>query len=159
MTLPKNASLMSRIRLSKGFTLIEMAIVLVIIGIIIGAIVKGGDLIGNANDKKLKGEIDTFRATYNTYFDKFGSAPTDGSLTYANVGAEVSSISKAYTGVSYLLVGSGSLQVTGLTSEQIVRYDNKYDDSGSTTGDVRFSSSLVSETGAYANNTMLVKLR
>ncbi len=36
----------------KGFTLIELAIVLVVIGIIIGAVLKGRDLIRNARMKK-----------------------------------------------------------------------------------------------------------
>jgi len=38
---------------NKGFTLIEMAIVLIIIGIIIGAVVKGKDIIKSAEQKKL----------------------------------------------------------------------------------------------------------
>ena len=38
---------------NKGFTLIEMAIVLIIIGIIIGAVVKGKDLVRSAEQKRL----------------------------------------------------------------------------------------------------------
>ena len=51
---------MSKIRKSfkkvanqQGFTLIEMAIVLIIIGIIIGAVIKGKDLIRSAEQKKI----------------------------------------------------------------------------------------------------------
>ncbi len=40
----------------KGFTLIEMAIVLIIIGIIIGAIVKGKDIIRSGEQKKIYSE-------------------------------------------------------------------------------------------------------
>ena len=46
----KNASVLKN---NKGFTLIEMAIVLIIIGIIIGAVVKGKDIIKSGEQKKL----------------------------------------------------------------------------------------------------------
>ena len=38
---------------NKGFTLIEMAVVLIIIGLIVGAVVKGKDLVTSAKQKKL----------------------------------------------------------------------------------------------------------
>ncbi|OQX60204.1 MAG: hypothetical protein B5M56_11265 [Desulfococcus sp. 4484_241] len=40
-------------RNNRGFTLIEMAIVLIIIGIILGAVVKGKDLIRSGEQKKV----------------------------------------------------------------------------------------------------------
>ncbi len=44
---------MNLIRNQKGFTLVELAIVLVIIGLILGAVLKGQDLINNARMKRL----------------------------------------------------------------------------------------------------------
>ncbi|NPA58431.1 MAG: prepilin-type N-terminal cleavage/methylation domain-containing protein, partial [Aquificae bacterium] len=41
----------------KGFTLIELAIVLVIIGIILGAILKGQELIKNAQAKRVQNDM------------------------------------------------------------------------------------------------------
>jgi len=61
-----------------GFTLIELAIVLVIIGIIIGAVLKGQDLIMNARIKKFineagrKSEVAVW-----TFYDRNGIFPGD----------------------------------------------------------------------------------
>lgn len=64
-------------RNSKGFTLIEIAVVLVIIGIILGAVIKGNDLIENA---KVKGVIQAptkWEVPIMTYYDKKGAFPGD----------------------------------------------------------------------------------
>ena len=68
----------SVLREEKGFTLIELAIVLVIIGIILGAVLKGQDLIAGARAKKFimdagkKWEIGAW-----THFDRMGRFPGD----------------------------------------------------------------------------------
>lgn len=62
---------------SKGFTLIEMAIVLVIIGIILAAVIKGQDLITNAKAKKIAGQIRGLEAAIWGFYDKFGRLPGD----------------------------------------------------------------------------------
>ncbi len=72
----------------RGFTLIELAIVLVIIGLIIGAILKGGELIQSAKYKRLKMDWDSVLTAVYTYQDKYGSVPGDDptattNLTYA----------------------------------------------------------------------------
>lgn len=57
----------------KGFTLIEMAIVLIIIGIIIGAVVKGKDVIKSAEQKRLYNSfIREWQTAYNNYYDRTG---------------------------------------------------------------------------------------
>jgi prepilin-type N-terminal cleavage/methylation domain-containing protein len=64
-----NASL----REEKGFTLIEMAIVLVIIGIIIGAVVKGKDVMKSAEQKRLYTTyVRDWQMAYNNYYDRTG---------------------------------------------------------------------------------------
>ncbi|MCP3951661.1 MAG: prepilin-type N-terminal cleavage/methylation domain-containing protein [Desulfobacterales bacterium] len=56
-----------------GFTLIEMAIVLIIIGIIIGAVVKGKDIIRSGEQKKLYSTfISAWETTYSSYYDRTG---------------------------------------------------------------------------------------
>jgi prepilin-type N-terminal cleavage/methylation domain-containing protein len=57
----------------KGFTLIEMAIVLIIIGIIIGAVAKGKDVMKNAEQKRLYSTfVREWQVAYNNYYDRTG---------------------------------------------------------------------------------------
>ena len=58
---------------NQGFTLIEMAIVLIIIGIIIGAVVKGKDLVRSAEQKRLYSKfINSWEVAYSAYYDRTG---------------------------------------------------------------------------------------
>ncbi len=59
-------------RKDAGFTLIEMAIVLVIIGLIIGAVLKGQDLIQNARAKKFVNFARAAEIAQWTYLDRKG---------------------------------------------------------------------------------------
>jgi len=61
----------------KGFTLIELAIVLVIIGIILGAILKGQELIHNAKAKRLQNDLRGLEAAVWTYYDRKSAFPGD----------------------------------------------------------------------------------
>ena len=65
------------VRNHKGFTLIELAIVLVIIGIILGAVLKGQDLIENARYKKLTTQVKQWETITWTYLDRKGYFPGD----------------------------------------------------------------------------------
>jgi prepilin-type N-terminal cleavage/methylation domain-containing protein len=56
-----------------GFTLIEIAIVLIIIGIIIGAVVKGKDLIRSGQQKKIYSKfLNGWRIGYMNFYDRSG---------------------------------------------------------------------------------------
>ncbi|MEI6306112.1 MAG: prepilin-type N-terminal cleavage/methylation domain-containing protein [Deltaproteobacteria bacterium] len=77
MTATQEQSGIKQIKNNKGFTLIEMAIVLVIIGIIIGAVVKGQDLVANAQAKQLTSAINTWRSLAFAYLDRNGRFPGD----------------------------------------------------------------------------------
>lgn len=61
----------------KGFTLIELAIVLVIIGIILGAVLKGQDLIEGAKIKKVIAIPNKWEVPIWVFYDKKGSFPGD----------------------------------------------------------------------------------
>jgi len=65
------------IRDEKGFTLVELAIVLVIIGILLGGILKGQELIKNAKIKKVYSTQSELVAAIYTYIDRYGKTPGD----------------------------------------------------------------------------------
>jgi prepilin-type N-terminal cleavage/methylation domain-containing protein len=80
----KMYTLRSKLHDEKGFTLIEMAIVLVIIGIIIGAVVKGKDVMKNAEQKRLYTTyVREWQVAYNNYYDRTGRILGDD-ITSAN---------------------------------------------------------------------------
>jgi prepilin-type N-terminal cleavage/methylation domain-containing protein len=62
---------------TRGFTLVELAIVLVIIGIILGAILKGQELIDNAKVKRLQNDLKGLEAAIWTFYDRTGYFPGD----------------------------------------------------------------------------------
>jgi prepilin-type N-terminal cleavage/methylation domain-containing protein len=66
-----------------GFTLIEIAIVMVIIGLLIGGVLKGQAMIQNAKVKRVVKTGDELRAAVMTFFDRYGVYPGDENL--ANV--------------------------------------------------------------------------
>jgi len=65
----------------RGFTLIEMSIVLVIIGLIIGGILKGQELIESSRQKNLISQVDRLKAGTTTFVDRFKGLPGDFSRT------------------------------------------------------------------------------
>jgi len=71
----------------RGFTLVELAIVLVIIGIILGAILKGTELINNSKVKRVQNDLRALEAAIWTFYDRTGRMPgdcnTDGVIGFA----------------------------------------------------------------------------
>ena len=65
--------------------MIEMAIVLVIIGLIIGAVIKGKDLIRGGEQKKLYSTfLNAWHMAYNNYYDRTGLILGDSNTTDNN---------------------------------------------------------------------------
>ncbi|WP_022853396.1 prepilin-type N-terminal cleavage/methylation domain-containing protein [Thermodesulfatator atlanticus] len=62
---------------TRGFTLVELAIVLVIIGIILGGILKGQEIITNAKVKRLVNDYKGYVAAIYTYQERYGVLPGD----------------------------------------------------------------------------------
>lgn len=73
----------------RGFTLIEMSIVLVIIGLIIGGILKGQELIESSRQKNMISQIDRVKAGITTFVDRFKSYPGDYSRAAAVINAQL----------------------------------------------------------------------
>ena len=60
-----------------GFTLVEIAIVLVIIGLLLGGVLKGQGLIDSAKVKNIIQQSNSLTAAVNAYQDKFRALPGD----------------------------------------------------------------------------------
>jgi prepilin-type N-terminal cleavage/methylation domain-containing protein len=61
----------------RGFTLVEIAIVLVIIGLLLGAILKGQELVENSRVKNAANAINSIKVGSNGYMDRYRSLPGD----------------------------------------------------------------------------------
>jgi prepilin-type N-terminal cleavage/methylation domain-containing protein len=66
-----------------GFTLVEIAIVLVIIGLLLGGVLKGQELIENAKIKNLKNDYQGIAAAYYAYKDRYNAIPGDDAAAAA----------------------------------------------------------------------------
>ena len=60
-----------------GFTLLELSIVLVIIGLIIGGILVGQDMIKSAEIRATVGQIEKYNSAVNTFRSKYAAMPGD----------------------------------------------------------------------------------
>jgi len=67
-----------------GFTLIEISIVLVIIGLIVGGVLLGNDLIESARIRSQISQLEKYKTATNTFFMKYGSVPGDMGPTKAS---------------------------------------------------------------------------
>ena len=70
-----------------GFTLIELAIVLVIIGLLLGGVLKGQELINSAKVKNLANDFRTIPVYIYGYQDKFKALPGDDKNASTHVGS------------------------------------------------------------------------
>ena len=72
-------------RRQSGFTLIEIAIVLVIIGLLLGGVLKGQELITSARVRNLISQQDGIKAAYFGFRDRYRALPGDYSLASTNI--------------------------------------------------------------------------
>ena len=61
----------------RGFTLVEIAIVLVIIGLLLGGILKGQEMITQAKIKNVMADYSGISAAYHGYQDRYRAIPGD----------------------------------------------------------------------------------
>jgi len=69
-----------------GFTLVELAIVLVIIGLILAAVLKGQEMIQNAKVKNVISDLRGVSAAYYSYQDRYKAIPGDDGAATAHLG-------------------------------------------------------------------------
>ncbi len=61
----------------KGFTLVELSIVMIIIGLLIGGVLKGQELIENSRINNLVSTITAIKTAHNTFVDSYKGIPGD----------------------------------------------------------------------------------
>ena len=103
-------------RKQHGFTLIEIAIVLVIIGLLLGGILKGQELITSARVRNLISQQDGIKAAFFGFQDRYRALPGDYTQASTNV-----------NGVALNGNGNGQIEVaapTGTITEHILVWDH-----------------------------------
>jgi prepilin-type N-terminal cleavage/methylation domain-containing protein len=62
---------------SRGFTLLEVVIVLLIVGFLLAGVLKGQEMVTSAKVKRMAGQIDEIRAAYLGFEDRYKALPGD----------------------------------------------------------------------------------
>ncbi len=99
-----------------GFTLVEIAIVLVIIGLLLGGVLKGQELINSAKVKNFAQDFRTIPLFIYGYQDKFKALPGDD----ANAATRITGATKATTGTQGNGVIEGNWDSTVSTVESVL---------------------------------------
>jgi prepilin-type N-terminal cleavage/methylation domain-containing protein len=126
-----------------GFTLIEIAIVLVIIGLLLGGVLKGQELITSARVRNLISTQDGIKAAYFGFQDRYRGLP--GDYSGPNAQANIPNMPGATFGGN----GDGRILNQGGTSEQVLAWMHM-SHAGFLTGNYRMAA--INEAPA-ANNT------
>ncbi len=71
-------------RAESGFTLLEASLVIVVIGLLIGAVFVGLEMLKAAGIRNTIGQVETYRAAVHTFQVKYNSLPGDILQTYAS---------------------------------------------------------------------------
>jgi prepilin-type N-terminal cleavage/methylation domain-containing protein len=85
-----------------GFTLVEIAIVLVIVGLLLGGILKGQELVQNAKVRNISDQQSAIKAAYYAFQDRYRALPGD----YVAAGTNIPNVAPATN-------GNGNAQITG----------------------------------------------
>ena len=80
----------------RGFTLVEIAIVLVIIGLLLGGVLKGQEMVTNAKVRRIADDWNNISAAILTYQDRYQQLPGDDSQADQHVGAANSGNGNGY---------------------------------------------------------------
>ncbi|MGH8618414.1 MAG: prepilin-type N-terminal cleavage/methylation domain-containing protein [Burkholderiales bacterium] len=104
-------------RKQTGFTLIEIAIVLVIIGLLLGGVLKGQELITSARVRNLISQQEGIKAAYFGFLDRYRALPGDYDRGGINITGVAGSVCNAGNGN-----GNGRIEIAG--SETILAWEH-----------------------------------
>ena len=103
---------------NQGFTLIEIAIVLVIIGLLLGGVLKGQELITSARVRNLISQQDGIKAAFFGFQDRFRAFPGDYTQATVNI-ANVAATAACGNGN-----GNGNGQIEAANNEMILAWEH-----------------------------------
>src|SRR4051812_16414941 len=101
----------------EGFTLIEIAIVLVIIGLLLGGVLKGQELITGARVRNIVQQQDGVKAAYFGFLDRYRALPGD----YSKATTTIAAMSTANCNAGN---GSGDGQISTTGNEDILVWEH-----------------------------------
>jgi len=128
-------------RYATGFTLIEIAIVLVIIGLLLGGVLKGQELITGARVRNLISQQDGIKAAFFGFQDRYRALPGDYAAASTNINC----------GATPCVVGNGNGRIEagtgGAIHEEILAWNHM-----TAAGFLNGSYTMTSGTTAPASN-------
>ncbi|HHS99505.1 MAG TPA: prepilin-type N-terminal cleavage/methylation domain-containing protein [Thiomicrospira sp.] len=147
---------MKNLQAQKGFTLVEIAIVLVIIGLLLGGVLKGQELIENSKVKSVVQDFENISAAYYAYKDRKNEYPgatasdffkdlrDEGFITGTGTAAPKHALDASDGTFTYVAAASGNLIpnkkmicASGIEDNIATNIDTKLDDGVGNTGSMR----------------------
>jgi prepilin-type N-terminal cleavage/methylation domain-containing protein len=149
----------SVLRNNKGFTLVELAIVLVIIGLILGSVLKGKDLINSAKQKQFYNAfVKTWELSIISYYDRTGYLLGDGGDNGGVAGSAPNGVFDAINSAAEFTRVNTALEEKGLeVPETNTATSHNYSFTGAYSGNQNVTLYLYNRTNyGQTNNTMLL---
>lgn len=107
---------MKHLKSEKGFTLVELAIVMTIIGLLIGGILKGQELMQNARVTSTIAQVRSYEAAVTTFRDTYSAIPGDMANADSRLPGCTGSCNAAAANIGDSLIGT----VGNVTAHQAV---------------------------------------
>ena len=145
-----------------GFTLIEIAIVLVIIGLLLGGVLKGQELINTARVRALNNSVDGVTAAWFSFQDRYRAYPGDysaaqsainlpGAPTGGNANGQVSTDNER--ALVWVHLEAAGYITGGYSNDAATIGPLVYDNPTATSPDNGFGTGMVLSYGAQAQST------